>query len=58
MSRPEVAQVLPPWVRKELTQAAATVNTAADPRARQKAIEKVTRRAKIHHPNLFKHLEI
>lgn len=54
---PPVAQLLPAQVRKELAQAAATVNTRSDPRARQKAIEEVTQRAKLYHPHLFKHTE-
>lgn len=54
---PQVAHILPAQVLRELAQAAATVNTRSDPRARQKAIEEVTQRAKLYHPHLFKHTE-
>jgi hypothetical protein len=55
---PDVAQLLPPDVRGELTRAAATYAPQSDPLRRQKAIEKATARAKFLYPQLFKHKEL
>jgi hypothetical protein len=46
--------LLPPEAIQALQQAAQTPITADDPRARVKAIEKVTERVKRDYPHLFK----
>lgn len=47
-------QVLPRDAIAELKRAAQTPNTAADPQAREKAIDDVTRRIKRNYPLLFR----
>ena len=49
-----LARVLPREVALQLQQAAATENSPVDPLARQKAIEKVTRRIKQQYPKFFR----
>lgn len=46
--------ILPPGVSRALIKAAQTPVTPADPLARQRAIEEVSRHARLHYPQLFR----
>jgi len=49
-----ISTTLPPDAVRDLTAAAATENTEADPNRRQKAIERATLRTQKNHPNYFR----